>query len=471
MQPSEIALIFDHLYWVRDRILDAASAPGVTWPGTAPDGLLDLRATLVHELDVEWSWRQRLTGPDPTAFSVEDEELVPDDFPSVASIRERWTGDEMELRAWLASLSAKALDGAVRRGGVAEPPAVVAPPAPLHPRDPAAQQRRLAAERRRPFAGRARLPRVRRVAGARARMKVGVMLPVGDGDAPGGRAIGWDDVRDVALATEAAGLDSGWLADHLLYQNEAGETVGMLDAWTLLSALATVTSRIDLGPLVLCASFRHPSLVANMATTLDHVSDGRLVLGVGAGWHQPEYDAFGYPFDHRVGRFAEHLEILARLVRGERVTFDGEYSQVHDAALAPPPLHRIPILVAAEGPRMLGLAARWADAWITAWYAQVSDELRTTLRAFDAAMAEAGRPTDEVERIVGITVRDPDQPPVPEPEVAIEGSIDDVARALDAYRDLGLAQVIVGLEPINVRSVERLAAAVRLHRGGSASSG
>ena len=302
-------------------------------------------------------------------------------------------------------------------------------------------------------------------------MKVGVMLPVGDGDAPGERAIGWDDIRDVALATEAAGLDSGWLADHFLYRNEAGETVGMLEAWTLLSALATVTSRIDLGPLVLCASFRNPSLVANMATTLDLVSDGRLVLGVGAGWHQPEYDAFGYPFDHRVGRFAEHLEILARLVRGERVTFEGGYSQVHDAALAPPPLHRIPILVAAEGPRMLGLAARWADAWITAWYAQVSDELRTTLRAFDAAMAESGRSTDEVDRIVGITVRDPDQPPVPEPEDAIEGSIDDVARALDAYRDLGVAQVIVGLEPINVRSVERLAAAVRLHRGGSASSG
>ncbi len=111
MQPSEIALIFDHLYWVRDRILDAANAPGVSWPGRAPDGLLNLRATLVHELDVEWSWRRRLTSPDPTEFPPEDVELVPDDFPSVASIRERWTGDEMELRAWLASLSAKALDG------------------------------------------------------------------------------------------------------------------------------------------------------------------------------------------------------------------------------------------------------------------------------------------------------------------------------------------------------------------------
>ena len=302
-------------------------------------------------------------------------------------------------------------------------------------------------------------------------MKVGVMLPVGDGDAPTGRAIGWDDVRDVAVATEAAGLDSGWLADHFLYRTHVGEIIGQHDAWTLLSAVATVTSRIELGPLVLCASFRQPGLVANMATTLDLVSGGRLVLGVGAGWHQPEYDAFGYPFDHRVGRFAEHLEILAGLVRGERVTFDGEYTRVHDAALAPPPRRRIPILVAAEGPRMLGLAARWADAWITAWYAHVSDELRATLRAFDQTMEDAGRPPGEVERVVGITVRDPDQPPVPEPDDAIDGNVEDIARALDAYRELGLAQVIVGLEPITVRSVERLAAAVRLHRGGSASSG
>jgi alkanesulfonate monooxygenase SsuD/methylene tetrahydromethanopterin reductase-like flavin-dependent oxidoreductase (luciferase family) len=302
-------------------------------------------------------------------------------------------------------------------------------------------------------------------------MKVGVALPVADSDAPGGRALGWDEIRDVALATEAAGLDSGWLADHLLHRNDAGEIVGLHDGWTLLSSLAALTSRIQLGTLVLCASFRNAGLVANMATTLDLVSDGRLVLGLGAGWHKPEYDAYGYPFDHRVGRFAEHLEIVARLVRGERFTFEGQYSQVHDAALAPPPQHRIPILVAAEGPRMLGLAARWADAWITAWYARVSDELRTTLRAFDAALREAGRPADEVERVVGITVRDPDQPPVAEPEDAIEGSIDDVARALDAYRELGIAQVVVGLEPINVRSVERLAAAVRLHRGASASFG
>ena len=111
MQPSEIALIFDHLYWVRDRVLEAADPPGVRWPGEAPAGLRGLRATLVHELDVEWSWRQRLSSADPTTFPPEDAELVPEDFPSVASIRERWIGDELETRTWLAGMTAKSLDG------------------------------------------------------------------------------------------------------------------------------------------------------------------------------------------------------------------------------------------------------------------------------------------------------------------------------------------------------------------------
>jgi len=111
MQPAEIALVFDHLYWVRDRVLEAAARPGVTWPGTAPDGLRGLRATLVHELDVQWSWRSRLTSPDPSAFPEEDVELVPEDFPTVASIRERWIGDELEMRAWLGRLSSSNLNG------------------------------------------------------------------------------------------------------------------------------------------------------------------------------------------------------------------------------------------------------------------------------------------------------------------------------------------------------------------------
>ena len=111
MQPDEIALVFDHLYWVRDRILAAADQPGVTWPGMAPHGLRGLRATLVHELDVQWSWRRRLASANPSAFPPEDVELLPEDYPTVASIRERWIGDELEMRAWLGRLSAAALNG------------------------------------------------------------------------------------------------------------------------------------------------------------------------------------------------------------------------------------------------------------------------------------------------------------------------------------------------------------------------
>ena len=158
-------------------------------------------------------------------------------------------------------------------------------------------------------------------------MKIGVMLPVGGTDGPAGGCPSWADVRGIRGARRIRpGLDSVWLADHFFYRAPDGTTYGMHEAWTLLSAVAAVTERVELGTMVLCASFRDPGLTAKMAATLDHVSDGRLILGVGAGWHDPEYEAFGLPTDHRVGRFEEWLEIVARLVRGETVTFDGTYS-------------------------------------------------------------------------------------------------------------------------------------------------
>ena len=127
----------------------------------------------------------------------------------------------------------------------------------------------------------------------------------------------------MAETAEGCGLDSVWIADHLLAEMQDGTVHGMHDAWTLLSAVAAVTTRVELGPLVLCSSFRDPGVVAKMAATLDEVSDGRLVLGLGAGWHDPEYEAFGFPTEHRVSRFAEALEIIVRLLRGERVSFKG----------------------------------------------------------------------------------------------------------------------------------------------------
>jgi probable F420-dependent oxidoreductase len=280
-------------------------------------------------------------------------------------------------------------------------------------------------------------------------MKVGVMLPVGDMDAQDPPTT-WRDVRTVAERAEECGLDSVWIADHLLARMEDGAVLGMHDAWTLLSAVAAVTTRVELGPLVLCSSFRDPGVVAKMAATLDEVSGGRLLLGLGAGWHDPEYEAFGFPTDHRVGRFVEALEIVVRLLRGERVSFDGEYFQVPNAVLVPPPARSIPILVAARRPRMLRLTARWADAWNTAWYSEPGDKLRAEVEEFERALDETGRSSGDVQRTLGIVVG--------------EESAEVIARRLDAWAELGFGHVIAGFEPLP-GFVERLGSGVRLFRG------
>ncbi len=291
------------------------------------------------------------------------------------------------------------------------------------------------------------------------------MLPIGSGDGPDGGMPSWADILAMARATEDAGLDSAWIADHFLYRGPDGAESGMHDSWTSLSALAAATSRIELGPIVLCASFRNPGLTAKMAATLDEVSGGRLVLGVGCGWHEPEYDALGLPFDHRVSRFEEWLEIVTRLLHGERVTFEGRFHRATDAILAPLPDRRIPILVAAKRPRMFAITARWADAFNTAWYGLPDERRRGQLAALDEALARASRDPAGVARTVGIIVRDPDQPPIAEPdERALTGSVDDLARALDDYRKLGIDHLQAILEPMTPRSVERLAVAARLAR-------
>src|ERR687895_1781240 len=154
-------------------------------------------------------------------------------------------------------------------------------------------------------------------------MKVGLMLPLGENERLG-RTLPFGHLRAMAVAADEHGLDSVWGADHLIFRDEDG-TQGIQESWTVLTAVAAVTRRVQIGPLVLALPFRNPALTAKMAAALDEVSGGRLVLGVGCGWHQPEFDAFGYPFDHRVGRFEEAMEILAPLVRNGHVTFEGQW--------------------------------------------------------------------------------------------------------------------------------------------------
>ena len=159
-----------------------------------------------------------------------------------------------------------------------------------------------------------------------------------------------------------------WVCDHFLSGPPGQPPEGIHEGWTILSALAATTKRVEVGSLVMCGSFRNPGLLAKMAATADAVARGRLILGLGAGWYDPEYEAFGYPTDHRVTRFEEALRIIRPLLRGESVTVRGRFHRVADASLLPPPERPIPLLVAATGPRMLRLTARYADAWNTAWF-------------------------------------------------------------------------------------------------------
>ncbi|MEU4192743.1 LLM class flavin-dependent oxidoreductase [Kribbella sp. NPDC026611] len=289
-------------------------------------------------------------------------------------------------------------------------------------------------------------------------MKIGVMLPLGGEDGPGGTMPGWKDVRAVAEAADQSGLDSVWMADHFLYRDPGGRVYGMHDGWTMLSTVAAVTTRVERGNMVLCASFRDPGLTAKMAATLDEVSGGRLILGVGAGWHDPEYEAFGLPTDHRVGRFEEWLEIVARMIRGESVTFSGQYYTTQDASLDPAPPHQIPILIAGHRPRMMQLIAQYADLWNTAWYGAPNERVEERLESLRQAVETAGRPAGAVAPTVGIVVRDPDQPPVPDPHPnAIP--VEQLPKALEGYQQLGVQHLIVSPEPMTPRTVEQIAKA------------
>jgi probable F420-dependent oxidoreductase len=305
-------------------------------------------------------------------------------------------------------------------------------------------------------------------------MKIGIVLPQGSSDGPD--AIAWTRIRDIARHAEAAGLDSLWAYDHFIFRipDDSGniEEDGIHEAWTLLTAVAASTERIGLGTIVLGTGFRPPALTAKMAATLDEVAGGRLTLGLGTGWHEPEYRAFGYPFDHLASRFDECLQVIVPLLRGERVTVAGAYHQVEDALLIPPPRRparspgAMPILIAAKGARVLRLTARWADAWNTAWFA-LPDERFAQRRADLRAACEAeDRDPATLEVTVGVTVDVVATTAPTEGQPALPGRDPSaVARAFDRWRDEGVGHLQVSLSAVTDQAIDDLAAARRLHLG------
>ena len=297
-------------------------------------------------------------------------------------------------------------------------------------------------------------------------MKIGVVLPLSEAQ---GVTPGYAAIRAYARQAEQVGLDSVWVFDHLLFRRpDDPATRGIWECWTTLAALAEATTRVELGTIVLCLPFRNPALLAKMAVTLDEVSGGRLILGLGSGWHKPEFEAFGYPFDHLASRFEEGLKIIAPLLREGQVDFRGQYYAAANCAIVPrgPRAGGPPILVAASGPRMLGLAAEHADMWNTAWYGTV-DGVAESRAALERACAAAGRDPASLQVTVGANVAFPEAGQEPPPAAkALSGSEEAIAGELRRYERAGVTHLICNVAPRGEAALERFAAAVRRYRGG-----
>jgi alkanesulfonate monooxygenase SsuD/methylene tetrahydromethanopterin reductase-like flavin-dependent oxidoreductase (luciferase family) len=296
-------------------------------------------------------------------------------------------------------------------------------------------------------------------------MRVGVTVPMAYGETAADRTTTFAETREYATIAEQSGLDSIWVFDHLLFRFPPEPEEGPHEAWTTLSALAPVVPRVELGALVLCSSFRPAGLTAKMAATLDDLSGGRLILGIGSGWHEPEYAAFGLPFESRVSWFAEDVEVIARLLRGETVSLEGRFRTYDRAVLLPAPARRPPILVASKGPRMLRLTATWADAWNTAWFGRVEERLRTRLADLDEACAATGRDPASIRRTIGIRLHPPG-----EGADDTSGTDTDAAGLADLFdelQDLGFADAIVWSLEKTPAALATIAEARERHRSRS----
>ena len=300
-----------------------------------------------------------------------------------------------------------------------------------------------------------------------APLRVGVQLPEVE------RRVEWPELLTMARTAEDGGLDSLWLGDHLLYDLPGGVTRGPWEVWTSLAAIAAVTSRIELGPFVASTGFHAPAMLAKMAATVDGISGGRLILGLGAGWNEREYTAFGFPFDHRISRFEEAFTVIRTLLRDGRIDVHGTYYDVADCVLDPGPARPggPPIMLGSTGPRMMRIGLPHADLWNVWWsdYGNSPAEFATLRERVETAAAEAGRSPGEVGATAAVLVRfaggagrvmgdssyQTAVTPVPGEPAAI-------ADHLHAMAAAGAVHVQLVLDPITVGSIATVAEAVAM---------
>jgi alkanesulfonate monooxygenase SsuD/methylene tetrahydromethanopterin reductase-like flavin-dependent oxidoreductase (luciferase family) len=313
-------------------------------------------------------------------------------------------------------------------------------------------------------------------------LKIGLLVPQsGIGD----RWTRWGDIQTFAQRAETLGFDSLWFIDHLLIRQdrvarqhggeappelEALPPVGVWDCWSLLPALAAVTSRVELGQLVTCVGYRNPALLAKMADTVDEISGGRLILGLGAGDYEDEHRSFGVPWEGRVGRLEEALRIMHPLLREGHVDFQGQHYAARECELRPrgPRPQGLPFLIGAVAgrPRMLRLTAQYADIW-NAWLAfgrSAPDEIPALRAAVDAACEKYGRDPATLARSVTVAVTAPGRR-MPQPRAEpISGTPEEIAEAFLAFQREGVNHIQVWLAPMRAETVEWLAPVLEMVR-------
>jgi probable F420-dependent oxidoreductase len=296
---------------------------------------------------------------------------------------------------------------------------------------------------------------------------LGLNLPYVEGRMDG-QTPRWSDIRTMAQTAEAIGFDAVWISDHVGFGDPDGEWTGAWESWTLLAALAASTRRVELGTYVLATPFRNPALLAKMAETLDEISGGRLILGLGAGWNEPEFTSYGVPFDDRFRRFEDGLRIITAMLRHGTSTHDGRTFRTRSARLEPrgPRPDGLPVMVGANGPRMLRLTAELADQWNGGL--RLLGEVPAELAALETACREVGRDPTTLTRSVEVLVRtsaarlgDPAE------EREITGEPDAIAAELQRFADLGIDHLQVQLRPNSVGGVQAFAPVIeRLRVGG-----
>lgn len=291
-------------------------------------------------------------------------------------------------------------------------------------------------------------------------LKIGVQLPEVEYEYT------WPQLEEMARTAEGIGLDSIWLGDHLMYRyaEDRREPRGPFEAWTTLAALAAVTERVQLGPLVASALFHTPPMIAKMAATVDVISNGRFVLGLGAGWHEPEYRGFGIPFDHRFSRFAEAYQVIRELFATGESTLHGEYYDIDGALLFPKPVQPggPPIMIGSYGEKMLRLTLPDVPMW-NAWsqdYGNTREGLRQLLDRVDDICEDLGRDPGTLVKTVAPLIRMKggsgrvSDYGVPQ---GLDGTDPHaLADELHAYAEMGIAHVQLVLDPITASTIADL---------------